>query len=247
MKTTIWVTSRFAAFHRWVDAPKSTLFLRDFHRHVFHVKLSVRVSHQNRQVEFFDLKSRLEKYLDEMYVGKRFELSCEQIAADLLRRFSACWCEVSEDGENGAVVEQGDVAAEIRTSPFVGVEAEGPRRGLKTLFVPGCCNPQEVRQAAAKSDAVYAYYGAGNVRSLREDSLAELRKLFPDERLTVEVAGEVPPILNGSSVLTVSLSPGAAYIKTVGNGCVQWICNSTGEIYITLLDDPLFSQDQEIL
>lgn len=104
MRTLVWVTSEFTAFHRWVDAPESVAFLRDYHRHVFKVRLAVQVSHGNRQIEFFTLKQQLENYLSSRYSGRRFDYSCEMIAETLLREFDADEAIVSEDGENGATV-----------------------------------------------------------------------------------------------------------------------------------------------
>lgn len=106
VKTTyIWVTTSFVGFHRWKDAPSEVEFLRHFHRHVFHVKLFVPVSHDNRDVEFLQLKDRLDAYLVLTFGGEGFEHSCEQIASMILDVYPhATRCEVSEDGENGATV-----------------------------------------------------------------------------------------------------------------------------------------------
>ena len=108
MKTVVWITTQFVGYHRWKDAPDQVAFLRNEHRHIFHVKLGVRVDHDNRAVEFFMLKEEVNKHLKLHFEGRRFELSCEQIAAKLLSYFSAEFVEVSEDGENGATVTKGD-------------------------------------------------------------------------------------------------------------------------------------------
>lgn len=104
MKTTVWVTTRFIGFHRWKDAPDEVAFLREWHRHVFHVRLEVPVRHDNRDVEFLLLKQKLENYISDTYSTRKFEYSCEQIANNLLVQFQARECQVSEDGENGATV-----------------------------------------------------------------------------------------------------------------------------------------------
>lgn len=104
MKTCVWVTTRFEGWHRWKDAPDECAYLRDYHRHLFHIRLEVAVTGNNREVEFIGLKACLDEYLRFRYAGQRFESSCEQIAEDLLKRFEAVSCEVSEDGENGATV-----------------------------------------------------------------------------------------------------------------------------------------------
>lgn len=246
MKTVVWITTKFAAFHRWASAPDPYAFLRDYHRHLFHVRLGVSVGHGDREVEFFDLKARLEEYLRESYTGKQFELSCEQIASEILIRFRGCWCEVSEDGENGATVEQTPITEVVRTKCFVGTEAEGPNRGVKTLFIPGSCSPEEVSTAAGKTDALYAYYGAGNDRKLREDTLKRIRSLFPDNKITVELdrSFDVP---NSVTVVTLDVGIGADFRKTVSDGMITWICNNTGQKYLTRVDDPMFLLDKELL
>lgn len=103
MTTYVWVTTQFVGFHRWKDAPEEVKFLRDYHRHIFHVKLAVQVTHNNRQVEFFTLKKELDTFL-ELYKDQYFEESCEMIAQTLLKRFGARIVNVSEDNENGATV-----------------------------------------------------------------------------------------------------------------------------------------------
>lgn len=105
MKTFVWIKTSFEGFHRWKDAPEEVAFLQQWHRHRFHVKLSVSVNHDNRDVEFILLQRRVRKYIDEFYELQYFESSCEMIAKDLLYQFNASSVEVSEDGENGALVE----------------------------------------------------------------------------------------------------------------------------------------------
>lgn len=98
----VWIRTQFTAFHRWKDAPDDVKFLRDWHRHVFHVKIAVEVGHNDREVEFFQFKKKVEQYCRIRLENQCFEKSCEMIAEELLNEFSAAFCEVSEDGENGA-------------------------------------------------------------------------------------------------------------------------------------------------
>ncbi len=104
MKTIVWVSTIFEGFHRWLDAPEDVKFLRDYHRHIFEVRLGAEVIDANREVEFFQLKRKVDKFILDNYEGNRFEFSCEQIAEALLKEFEADFVEVSEDGENGAIV-----------------------------------------------------------------------------------------------------------------------------------------------
>lgn len=106
MKTIVWVTHLFEGFHSWPDAPDDVSFLRNNHRHVFDVKLGVEVSHSDRDVEFFQLQRKVAAYVDTNFKGEMGHLSCEMIAKKLLVKFDACFVEVSEDGENGAIVEK---------------------------------------------------------------------------------------------------------------------------------------------
>lgn len=113
----IFVTTQFEGLHRWKDAPEETKFLRNFHRHVFFVKLTVNVKHDDRELEFFEVKARLQRAIS-VVVNRGNTGSCEQIAIKLLGYLSEhlknrqLICEVSEDNENGAVVymnERGEI------------------------------------------------------------------------------------------------------------------------------------------
>ena len=109
----ILVRTQFEALHQWTDAPEDVAFLRDLHRHMFHVELQVQVLHDDRELEFILVKRALTSWLHGMAqpVG-----SCEMIADHVLGwvestyqlpavawQRAAC-CTVTEDGENGAQV-----------------------------------------------------------------------------------------------------------------------------------------------
>jgi len=103
------VKEDFVAFHRWKEAPDEVAFLRDFHRHLFKIEVTLNVSHGNRQLEFFDVQKCLRSIVRKEFEGKRFELSCEQIAEEIGNRLAFnCYpvmlVQVSEDGENAGVV-----------------------------------------------------------------------------------------------------------------------------------------------
>jgi hypothetical protein len=82
-------------------------FLRVPHRHVFHITAKTAVHHDDRDVEFIMLKREIEQYLEGKFgrPGDLDGMSCEQLAGILVVLFELRSCEVSEDGENGAVVE----------------------------------------------------------------------------------------------------------------------------------------------
>jgi hypothetical protein len=80
------------------------------HMHYFYIKVWLRVTHSNRQVEFIQFR----RWLENLYSSKTLELnnkSCEMIAEDLYDTISTKYpdCEIridiSEDNINGAYVE----------------------------------------------------------------------------------------------------------------------------------------------
>ena len=111
----IFVTTQFEGMHRWKDAPDEVAFLRNYHRHIFHVRFEVEVTKEDREIEFILLKRELNGLVETLFSRThKMDESCESIAKKILdfmtrtRRTCegrAARCEVSEDGENGAIVE----------------------------------------------------------------------------------------------------------------------------------------------
>ena len=88
-RTYVEVRSHVVGFHCWPDAPEPVTFLRARHRHVFHIRVKVEVTHDDRQVEFVLLKREVMSFIAVMpgvvanlqVWGLEFgNLSCEQIA-----------------------------------------------------------------------------------------------------------------------------------------------------------------------
>lgn len=107
----VYCTLQFEAIHCWATCPLPEVdFLRVPHRHMFHVKAVVDVSHDDRDVEFILLKRQITDYIAEKYPlnsqGYRDigTTSCEMLAFDLINKFNLSSCEVNEDGENGAIL-----------------------------------------------------------------------------------------------------------------------------------------------
>lgn len=107
----VWATVQVPGFHRWPDAPDYRAYLRDRHRHLFHVRVAVSVSQYSREVEFHDLQDEMLRHLGALSDGGvDFGIwSCETIARALGRSLrsdglAVSQVEVSEDGENGAIV-----------------------------------------------------------------------------------------------------------------------------------------------
>jgi len=104
----VYIRTSFAAYHRWVLAPREVAFLINFHRHIFHVKIGVEVSNKDREVEFFLFKKQVDEYIDRVFKDEYLEHSCEEMAEMLLTEFDASFVEVNEDNENGALVSRSE-------------------------------------------------------------------------------------------------------------------------------------------
>ena len=105
MKTKIFVTAQFESIHCWPAAVEEVSFLQYPHRHMFHVRVEWEVDHDDRAREFLMEKRRVvDAAKDLEKEDKVLNWSCEMWAKALLNRLNANSVEVSEDGENGAVV-----------------------------------------------------------------------------------------------------------------------------------------------
>ena len=85
-------------------------FLANPHRHMFHFRVRIVVHHDDREIEFIQFK----RWLESLYSGNILELnykSCEMISDNLLSQIIGRYpardieIEVSEDGENGAILQ----------------------------------------------------------------------------------------------------------------------------------------------
>ena len=105
LKKMIKVTFEFEGFHLWPDAKNhSENYLQFRHRHMFKCEARKEVSHNDRDIEFIQLKRMMVNYI-KMSFGVEFKsMSCEAIAEHLLVHFNLDYVEVTEDGENGAIV-----------------------------------------------------------------------------------------------------------------------------------------------
>jgi hypothetical protein len=84
-------------------------FLGYPHRHIFHFKVWISVTHDDRDIEFIQFK----RWLQNLYADATLSLdfkSCEMMSQDLYDSISQkypnreVWIEVSEDGENGSFI-----------------------------------------------------------------------------------------------------------------------------------------------
>lgn len=118
----IWVTFRKEGIHKYPAAATEpslatgdeydVSFLAYPHRHIFHFRIWLDVYHNDRDVEFIQFKRWLEKLYDsDQGVLSLDYKSCEMIADDLYLRIAARYpdravtIEVSEDGENGCLID----------------------------------------------------------------------------------------------------------------------------------------------
>lgn len=111
MKKHIFVRTQFEALHRWENAPAEVSFLKHYHRHMFHVELLMSVTNVDRELEFILVKRALEAFI-KAHIPAKSGLSCEMMAVGIVEwaettygRRQKIRCSVSEDGENGAMVE----------------------------------------------------------------------------------------------------------------------------------------------
>lgn len=118
MKTFVGIRFEVEGFHNYPDASKNhgdlVKFLEQSHRHIFKFNCKKRVNHDNRDEEFILLRRKVKQYINKVFPV--FEsscecydfgsMSCEMIAKQLLKEFDFDSVEVSEDGENYAIVEK---------------------------------------------------------------------------------------------------------------------------------------------
>lgn len=118
LQTFIGIRFEVEGFHNYPDASKNhgelVKFLEQSHRHIFKFNCKKRVNHDNRDEEFILLRRKVKQYINKKFPV--FEancecyhfgsMSCEMIAKNILKQFDFDSVEVSEDGENYAIVEK---------------------------------------------------------------------------------------------------------------------------------------------
>ncbi len=116
----IWVTFRKEGIHRYPAAATDpqlatgdeydVSFLANPHRHMFHFRVWIDVFHNDRDIEFIQFKRWLENLYRDSTISLDYK-SCEMMADDLYDQIATrypdkeIWIEVSEDGENGALIQ----------------------------------------------------------------------------------------------------------------------------------------------
>lgn len=104
----IWITTSFEGIHNYPNAPDDVDFLRNKHRHIFHLKVWIEVFHDDRDIEFILFK----RFIDTILLsGDLQNKSCEMISDQLAGEIQVQYpdreirIEVSEDKENGSYKE----------------------------------------------------------------------------------------------------------------------------------------------
>lgn len=99
------ISFQWEGYHRWPGAPPGSP-LGFVHRHLFKGRAWAVVAGPNREIEFIDLKHKVEIYAKLAELAEWSTASCEQMAENILRHFPELLAvEVTEDGENGASAE----------------------------------------------------------------------------------------------------------------------------------------------
>ena len=115
-KRQIWITWQKEGIHKYPAALEDpnladVQFLGYPHRHMFHFRVWIDVFHNDRDLEFIQFK----RWCESLYSGQGAVLSldhksCEMMADDLYIQIASRYpgrvvhIEVSEDGENGALI-----------------------------------------------------------------------------------------------------------------------------------------------
>jgi hypothetical protein len=115
----IWVTFKKEGIHKYPAALEDpnlatgdeydVSFLGYPHRHIFHFRVWISVTHNDRDIEFIQFKRWLENLYKEGTMTLDYK-SCEMMSDELYDVINAkypgreIWVEISEDGENGSFV-----------------------------------------------------------------------------------------------------------------------------------------------
>ena len=121
IKKKIWITFRKEGIHCYPAAATDpnlatgdeydVSFLGHPHRHIFHFRVWISVTHNDRDIEFIQFK----RWLEGLYSGAQAVMSldyksCEMMSDELYDTIKQkypdreIWIEISEDGENGSFI-----------------------------------------------------------------------------------------------------------------------------------------------
>lgn len=108
------INTQFEGFHKYPQAPEEVSFLKDLHRHIFHVEVQIEVFHDDRELEIIMVKRALTKFL--LQTVELGITSCEMLCKWVQDWVKSTYptpasqyarvvhVKVMEDGENGAML-----------------------------------------------------------------------------------------------------------------------------------------------
>lgn len=114
MLRSITCNTSFEGIHCWPDAPEEVKYLRDPHRHIFKVTVTIDVKHNDREIEFIMVKHHVDRWIrlqcDFRGIYRMGSNSCEDTAELIIQWIESRWphrkvsVSVFEDGENGCTL-----------------------------------------------------------------------------------------------------------------------------------------------
>jgi hypothetical protein len=270
---------------------------------MFQVEARKEVDHEERQIEIIAFKREMETWASREYgIGSVTDEddctdfntcsddSCETIARKLCERFGLWAATVMEDGENGAecldyddmsslaiddVVPSKATNRRFPATIFKGTEAEGPHRGIETIFVPGDTPQEEVLEmldAISGKDPYQLrniYFGADNrpcenlqsviaviekarVRFLSRFNFiwVELRRWKEEYYIPCPLEGLMFCVVCPKTEEDRTVIPDGPHVffKEVTATNIVWTLanDDCGESWATPTNDPLFEQDAKL-
>lgn len=165
-------------------------------------------------------------------------------------------------------------ALQLKTRCFYGIEAEGPNKGKRVLFVPSSVSSEHLSHVLAMIDKDRidrVYYGAGNTRELVKETLLEVDSFCfaNNKKLDVELFDpldvleiqnlETHKMIRSNPIIILLIeSPDAKkhitkkvhnrtnYTKYIQDNIIVWVHTISRCRYETKLDDHLFELDTYI-
>lgn len=105
------ISFNLEALHFWetCDIPEVS-YLKNLHRHVFYFVCKKEVNHNDRDIEFIQLKHTMISFMESVFYDTNLKClnfssrSCEDLAQLLYNKYQLIYCSCLEDNENGAEI-----------------------------------------------------------------------------------------------------------------------------------------------
>lgn len=95
---TIQVKIAVPGFHRWKEAPEEVAYLRNYHRHLFNIRVQIDID-DDRELEYFMVQDKLNKMIKD-YIVRQEDLTKDYDVDDFLEKTG----QVSGEDENVLVI-----------------------------------------------------------------------------------------------------------------------------------------------